>query len=223
MISLTTVRTELAPEERAQATFEVAGGDFGGKLMVTRRTGRAVRAALEEALVELPKGGTLYVDTRGVELMDYSFADEALGILASRVAGGEYGEQRLVLVEEDRDLLENVEASLMQRSLAMIRVDEIGAEPGIVGKVPDHLVDTLQAIYDAGSITNTALAAKLGLNNTACNNRATRLAKLGLIHRKNETAAPGGRHSADARAARRASAPTPPPAPPGRPGPPGWA
>src|SRR4028118_2060914 len=57
MISLTTVRTEMAPEERAQATFEVAGGDFGGKLMVTRRTGRAVRAALEEALTGLPRGG----------------------------------------------------------------------------------------------------------------------------------------------------------------------
>ncbi len=181
------------PEERAQRTFEIAGGDFGGKLMVTRRTGRAVREALEEAFAELPKGGVLYVDTRGVELMDYSFADESLGILASRMASGEYGDRHLVLVEEDRDMLENVEASLVQRSLAMIRVDEIGAEPAIVGRVPDHLVDTLQTIYDAGSITNAALAAKLGLNHTACNNRATRLSKLGLIHRKTETAAPGGR------------------------------
>ena len=161
--------------------------------MVTRSTGRAVREALEETLAALPKGGTLYVDTRGVELMDYSFADEALGILASRVASGEYGDRHLVLVEEDRDLLENVEASLRQRSLAMIRVDEIGAEPSIVGEVPDHLVATLQAIYDSGSITNAALATKLGLNHTACNNRATRLAKLGLIHRRIETAAPGGR------------------------------
>ena len=181
------------PEERAHRAFEVAGGDFGGKLMVTRSTGRTVREALEETLADLPKGGTLYVDTRGVELMDYSFADEALGILASRAASGEYGDRHLVLVEEDRDLLENVEASLRQRSLAMIRVDEIGGEPGIVGEVPEHLVATLQAIYDAGSITNAALAAKLGLNHTACNNRATRLAKLGLIHRRIETAAPGGR------------------------------
>ncbi|HSL01470.1 MAG TPA: winged helix-turn-helix domain-containing protein [Rubrobacteraceae bacterium] len=181
------------PEERGHGLFEVAGGDFGGKLMVTRRTGRAVREALEEELAALPKGGTLYVDTRGVELMDYSFADEALGILASRVASGEYGDRHLVLVEEDRDLLENVEASLRQRSLAMIRVDEVGSEPGIVGAVPDHLVETLRAIYDAGSITNAALAARLGLNHTACNNRATKLAKLGLIHRKVETAAPGGR------------------------------
>jgi hypothetical protein len=193
MISLTTVRTASVGEERAHRVFEVAAGDFGGKLMVTRRTGRAVREALEEALVELPRGGSLYVDTRGVELMDYSFADEALGILASRSASGEYEGRHLILVEEDRDLLENVEASLRQRSLAMIRVDEIGAEPGIVGEVPDHLVETLQAIYDAGSITNAALATRLGLNHTACNNRATRLAKLGLIHRRVETAAPGGR------------------------------
>src|ERR687886_2507679 len=193
MISLTTVRIAQVSEERARRVFEVADGDFGGKLMVTRSTGRAVREALEEALAELPKGGTLYVDTRGVELMDYSFADEALGILASRAASGEYGDRHLVLVEGDRDLLENVEASLRQRSLALIRVDEVGGEPSIVGEVPDHLIETLQAIYDAGSITNAALAAKLGLNHTACNNRATRLAKLGLIHRRIETAAPGGR------------------------------
>jgi hypothetical protein len=96
MISLTTVRTAPVIEERAHRIFEVAGSDFGSKLMVTRRTGRAVREALEEALEGLPKGGILYVDTRGVELMDYSFADEALGILASRSASGEYGDRHLV-------------------------------------------------------------------------------------------------------------------------------
>ena len=169
---------------------------MGGKLMVTRRTGRAVSESLEETLAALPKGDVLYVDTRGVDLMDYSFADEALGILASRVASGEYGERHLILVEEDRDLLENVEASLRQRSLAMLRIDEIGAEPKIVGELPEHLVETLNAIYEAGSITNAALAARLGLNHTAGNNRATRLAKLGLIRRRIETAAPGGRQYA---------------------------
>ncbi len=181
------------PEDGARRVFEIAGGEFGGKLLVTRKAGREVRAALEEALSGLPEGGVLYLDTRSAELMDYSFADEALGILASRVAGGEYGGRRLALVEEDRDLLENVEASLRQRSLAMVRVNETGAEPGLVGQIPEHLVETLQAIQEAGSITNSDLAKKLDLNHTACNNRATRLSKLGLIHRKVETAAPGGR------------------------------
>ena len=199
MISLKTVRIGSLAEEAeplARVVYDVASGDVGGaggKLMVTRGTGRRVREALVEALEDLPAGGVLYVDTRGVELMDYSFADEALGILASRVAAGEHGDRRVVLVEEDRELLENVEASLRQRGLAMVRVDEPGGAPGIVGEVPDHLVETLHAIHVAGSITNADLAAKLGLNHTAMNNRATRLFKLGLIHRRKNTAAPGGR------------------------------
>lgn len=192
MISLNTVRIDPVAEE-GREIFDVTSGEAGGRLMVTRGTGRRVREALGEVLERLPSGGVLYVDTRRVELMDYSFADEALGILASRVAGGEYGERRVVLVEEDRELLENVEASLRQRGLAMIRVDKPGAAPEIVGEVPEHLVETLRTIYDAGSITNADLAAKLGLNHTAMNNRATRLVKLGLIHRHKNTAAPGGR------------------------------
>ncbi len=193
MISLKTVRKKTVAKEPARAIYDVASSEIGDKLMVTRGTGRRVREALAEVLEGLPPGGILYVDTRGVDLMDYSFADEALGILVSRVAAGEYGDRHVVLVEEDRELLENVEASLRQRALAMIRVDEVGESPGIVGEVPEHLVETLQAIYDAGSITNADLAAKLGLNHTACNNRATRLFKLGLIHRRKNSAAPGGR------------------------------
>ncbi len=196
MISLKTVRTQPVAEERARVVYDVASGEAGGKLMVTRGTGRRVREALAEALEGLSSGGVLYVDTRGVELMDYSFADEALGILVSRAAAGEYGEKGVVLVEGDRELLENIEASLRQRGLAMIRVDEPGASPQIVGEVPEHLVETLQTIQDAGSITNADLAAKLGLNHTACNNRATRLFKLGLILRHKNTAAPGGRQYA---------------------------
>ncbi len=193
MISLKTVRTEPVAEEQARGVYDVASGEAGGKLMVTRGTGRRVREALAEVLEGLPSGGVLYVDTRGVELMDYSFADEALGILVSRVAAGEYGDRRVVLVEEDRELLENIEASLKQRSLAMIRVDEPGASPWIVGEVSEHLVETLREIQDAGSITNADLAAKLGLNHTACNNRATNLFKLGLIIRRKNSASPGGR------------------------------
>src|SRR4028119_1123647 len=108
MISLNIVRIEPVAEE-GREIFDVTSGEAGGKLMVTRGTGRRVREVLGEVLERLPSGGVLYVDTRGVELMDYSFADEALGILASRSASGEYEGRHLVLVEGDRDLLENVE------------------------------------------------------------------------------------------------------------------
>src|SRR5918994_4401961 len=127
MISLKTVRVEPVAEEAEpleRAVYEVASGDAGGaggKLMVTRGTGRRVREALVEALEGLPSGGVLYVDTRGVELMDYSFADEALGILASRVAAGGDGGRRVVLVEGGGGLFGNVEGPLRQRGVAMVR------------------------------------------------------------------------------------------------------
>src|ERR687893_1850433 len=123
MISLKTVRVEPVAEEAEpleRAVYEVASGDAGGaggKLMVTRGTGRRVREALVEALERLPSGGVLYVDTRGVELMDYSFADEALGILASRVAAGGDGGRRVGLVEEDRGVVGKGEGSFMEGGL----------------------------------------------------------------------------------------------------------
>jgi predicted transcriptional regulator len=75
----------------------------------------------------------------------------------------------------------------------MIRVDEPDGETKIVGEVSEHLLETLRLIYEAGAITNADLAESLGINHTACNNRATKLFKLGLIHRRKNTAAPGGR------------------------------
>lgn len=186
MISLNTMRAVSVSEDRAHRVFEVSGGEFGGKLMFTREFGRTVRGALVEALTGLPKGGVLYIDTRGVEIMDYSFADEAIGTLISRVAGGEYGERHLVLVEGERDLLENIEASLRQRNLAMIRIAAPGGEPIIIGTLEDHLLETLEAVRKAGPITTADLAARLGLAHTACNNRATNLAQRGLIARRKE-------------------------------------
>src|ERR671916_524291 len=125
MISLKTVRIEPVAEEAkflARAVYEVASGEAGGasgKLMVTRGTGRRVREALVEVLEELPSGGVLYVDTRGVELMDCSFADEALGILASRVAAGGDGDRRVGLVEGEGGVLEDVEGSFRERGVGM--------------------------------------------------------------------------------------------------------
>src|SRR5919202_3575323 len=125
MISLKTVRKKSVAKELARAIYDVAASEIGDKLMVTRGTGRRVRESLAGVLEELPPSGILYVDTRGVDLMDYSFADEALGILVSRVAAGGDGGRHVVLVGEDRGVLENVEASLRQKALAMIRVDEV--------------------------------------------------------------------------------------------------
>src|SRR5215204_4093805 len=117
MISLKTVRIGSVAEEAeplARVVYDVASGDVGGaggKLMVTRGTGRRVREALVEALEDLPAGGVLYVDTRGVELMDYSFADEALGILGSLVVAWDCGHRHVLFVPARRSLLHRLPGS----------------------------------------------------------------------------------------------------------------
>lgn len=194
MISLKMVKTGSEPvlvaEERAHRVYDLSSA---GRMLVTRNVGRRVREELAGVLESLPRGGVLYVDTRGVEFMDYSFADETFGVLISRAAGGEFQDRYVVLVERERDLLENVEASLLQRKLALLRVNDVGESPQVVGSLPEHLLNTLQVIQQAHSITNSELAARLDLNHTAGNNRAAKLARLGLIHRRVETAAPSGR------------------------------
>lgn len=177
-------------EDLAYRVFDASEVEGGGRLLFTREAGRAFRGLLEAAIEDLPTGGILFVDTRGVEMMDYSFADEAIGSVVSRAARGDYGPRHVVLLENERDLLENVGMSLWVRQETALRVEEIGGEAHVVGNLEEHLRETLDVIRAAGPITTAELAARLKLNQTACNNRATNLLERGLIKRRKET---GGR------------------------------
>ena len=93
-------------------------GEFG-PFLAMRPKGREVQESIDEALRALPPGGVLAIDFDGVEMMDYSFADEALGTIFSRMSGKEYPDRYLVLIVKDDPvsiaLLENVEVALSQR------------------------------------------------------------------------------------------------------------
>lgn len=169
--------------------FDVAAS--GGKLLHSRTPGREFLRDILEAEVEaVPAGGVLYVDLRGVEMLDYSFSDAAFGALIENTAHGDYGDRSVILLDEERDLLENIEMSLGAREQNVFRVGEVGGEPHLVGKLEGHLIETLEAVRKFGPITTADLAKRLGVNHTACNNRASNLHTLGLISRRKET---GGR------------------------------
>ncbi|MGI8649813.1 MAG: MarR family transcriptional regulator [Rubrobacter sp.] len=175
-------------EGQKPVVFDVAAGE--GKLLHSRRPGQAFLAVLEREIESVPSGGVLYLDLRGVEMMDYSFADAGFGALISRAARGDYGKRHVVLVENGRDLLEGIEMSLWVREQNVFRVEEVGGEAHLVGKLEEHLVETLEAVRNLGPITTADLAKRLGVNHTACNNRASNLHDRGLISRRKET---GGR------------------------------
>lgn len=181
-------------------------GEFGSMLAM-RPQGRRVQESLEAQLRTLPPGGVLVLDFDNVQMMDYSFADEALGTLYSRMAAREYPDRYLILVTDESEitqsLLENVEAALRQREVAALVVprtafagDAANAASNwrIVGALPDHLVETLGAVIERGEVTVRDLVEALGLDSvTACNNRVSKLHQLRLVRRKAAIVPEGGR------------------------------
>lgn len=194
-------------------------GEFG-PFLAMRPLGRQVQESIDEALRALPAGGVLAIDFDGVEMMDYSFADEALGTIFSRMSGKEYPDRYLVLLVKDDPvaiaLLENVEVALSQRDAAAITVpiselpqleltlareDEAATGNGkstvkwrVIGKLPDHLIETLGAVMNQGQATVRDVVEALQLDSvTACNNRIARLHQLRLVRRKAAIVPEGGR------------------------------
>jgi hypothetical protein len=189
------------------ANWKVQSMGEYGKMLAMRPQGRSVQESLEAQLRALPAGGVLVLDFDNVEMMDYSFADEALGTLFSRLAAKEYPDRYLVLVTDEDEitqaLLENVEAALSRREVAALVVPrEVFEKSGVdsaknwhvIGSLPEHLVETLSAVIEREEVTVRDLVEALGLDSvTACNNRVARLHQLRLVRRKASIVPEGGR------------------------------
>ncbi len=190
-----------------------------GKQLAMRPQGRRVQQELDTLLRQLPPNSVLVVDFAGVEMMDYSFADEALGAIFSRMSAREYPDRYIVLAsgegELDSALLENVDVALRQRDVAALVLpkdhiseasDTISSALPIVlraeaaedwrvaGTLPQHLVDTLRAVMEKQQVTVRELADELKIDSpTACNNRIARLHQLRLVRREAAIVPEGGR------------------------------
>jgi hypothetical protein len=192
-------------------------GEFGAHLAM-RPHGKRVQEAIDVSLRKLPPGGVLLLDFEGVEMMDYSFADEAFGTLYSRMAAKEYPDRHLVIAtradELGEALLENIEVALSRREVAAlvlpldkkarlenlldraVKMEEghVPAAWRIIGTLPQHLIDTLGEVMLKGCVTVRELAASLNLDSaTACNNRIARLYQMHLVRREATIVPEGGR------------------------------
>lgn len=192
--------------QNAGAVKSLSMGEFG-KMLAMRPQGKRVQESLDTHLRSLPPGGVLILDFDNVEMMDYSFADEALGTLYSRLSAKEYPDRYLVLLTDESEitsaLLENVEVALNQREVAALVVPRAAFDKSrgdqkvdwrIIGQLPAHLIETLSAVIDKEEVTVRDLVDALGLDSvTACNNRIARLHQLRLVRRKASIVPEGGR------------------------------
>lgn len=160
-----------------------------GKHLWTRELAREIRTDLTRLVSAVDAGDAVIIDAGGIEVFDYSFANELFGktvLMLPREYPG-----RFVIVENLTPYArENLERALEGLGLAII--ERQGSRIGLLGKV--HRVDTstFEALVRAGRpIVAAELKDRLGLTITAMNERLTKLTQLGLLFRQRSASSAG--------------------------------
>ncbi|GBD38169.1 hypothetical protein HRbin37_00414 [bacterium HR37] len=162
-----------------------------GRVVGTREEGKKVQRDIVHSIEKLPEGGTLIVNLRGVKVLSGSFADEAVVIPYQRLVSGEYGEKNMLIECSNREVLEDLEAKLERRKLAMLGLGK-DSQWYVIGNLNKYLQETLEEIVKSKKVTAGELAQKLGISVTNCNNRLSKLYRLGLIKRERVNNVTGG-------------------------------
>jgi len=160
-----------------------------GPTLWTREKAKKIRTEVTDILEELDVGDTLVIDLSAVEVFDYSFANELFGKTMLALAHEYSG--RFVVVEGLTEYTrENLGKALEGLNLAMI--ERRKGKLRLIGKVHSADTETFDAIA-ASKIPVSAgtLSKELGLNQTAMNERLSKLTSLGLVRRDKAASAAG--------------------------------
>ena len=155
--------------------------DYGPRLG-TRLEGETARAKLAELMQSLPARGQARISLHGLDVLSTSFADEVIGKTYAQLIDGAFGDRSLVLETPTLDLADGIDVKLIQRQLAMLC--RFNGRWRLIGLHTPSMSETLNRIHSHGVTTTKVLAEELGLQMSACVNRVTKLAKLGLVHRE---------------------------------------
>lgn len=160
-----------------------------GKQLWTRELARKIRVKLATLLDEAPAGGVVILDTEGVEVFDYSFANELFG-KSQMSLSGEFPGRFLVVEHLTSYTSENLGKALESLNLAMIV--RKGTRLELLGKVHPADEETFRSVARARKpITAAELKDQLGINLTAMNERLSKLTGLGLVRRTKGSSAAG--------------------------------
>lgn len=163
-----------------------------GKRLGTRLEGKKAHDAIFSALSLLPEGGVLGLDLSGVEVLSGSFADEAIAKVLSRLKEGELPGRYLYLRTLSLELLEDLEAKLQQRRLAVL-VKVEGLEGWrICGWLPPYLAAVFGHVMRRGEARSPEVAQDLGISVKQAHLALKRLAELRLLRAEREGRPSGG-------------------------------
>jgi hypothetical protein len=154
----------------------------GAREMTGRSRGIRTREALEKILGEEEGALRVILDFSGIGSIDFSWADEVVAKIVSRLWGGEYGEKFLVLKGMNSSQAENLHVALERKRLAVLSMGSGNWQ--VIGSLNNYLVHTLKQVMKRRYLTLRQLseAERIGMNTSGT--RLLNLYKKRLVARE---------------------------------------
>ena len=153
----------------------------GSMEMTGRSRGIRIREGLERILGEEKGSICLVLDFSGMGSFDFSWADEVVAKMVSRLWSGEYGEKFLVLKNLSPSQAENVGVALERKKLAVLATGAEGWQ--LIGSLNNYLVHTLTRVMKRNQLTLRELSEEEGIEMNTSGTRLLNLYKKRLVVR----------------------------------------
>jgi hypothetical protein len=153
----------------------------GSKEMTGRSRGIRIREALEKILGGEKGALRVVLDFSGMGSIDFSWADEVVAKMISRLWSGEYGEKFLVLKNVNPSQAENIGVALERKKLAVLTTGPEGWR--IIGSLNNYLIHTLNRVMKKRQLTLRELSEEEGIEMNTGGTRLLNLYKKRLVVR----------------------------------------
>jgi hypothetical protein len=131
----------------------------GSRELTGRSRGIRIRETIERILKE--KGEALIVlEFSGTGSIDFSWSDEVVAKMVSRLWSNEYGDKFLVLKGLNPSQTENIGVALERKRLAVLTTGTSGWQ--IIGSLNNYLIRTLQEVMKRRRLTLRSCRKKKG-------------------------------------------------------------
>ncbi len=161
----------------------------GKREMIGRSRGIRIRETIEKILRE-GNEPCVVLDFSGMSSIDFSWADEVVAKMVSRLWSDEYGEKFLVLKGLNPPQAENISVALERKKLAVLTTGSGGWR--IVGSLNNYLIHTLNQVMKRRRLTLRELSEEEGIGMNTSGTRLLNLYKKRLVVRM-EGSSGGGR------------------------------
>lgn len=157
----------------------------GSKEMTGRIRGVRIREAIEKLLGEKKEGQKVILDFAGIGFIDFSWADEVIAKIISRLWSGEYGEKFILLKGLSPSQAENISVALERKRLAVLATGPGGWR--VIGSLNNYLVRTLNQVMKKRQLTLRELSDEEGIGMNTSGTRLLNLYKKRLVVRVEKT------------------------------------